>query len=69
MSNWVVLEQQLAQWQRPVASSKHGPPSSGDAFGILPAHCNGHRNGQQRGDILHGCFVDCRPGGRWGDTE
>jgi len=41
----------------------HEPPPSGNARGIVPAHCNGHQNGQQSGHIC------CRPGGRWGDTE
>ena len=31
----------------------HGPTPSGDARGIVPAHCNGHCNGQQSGHILH----------------
>jgi hypothetical protein len=32
----------------------HGPPPSGDARGIVPAHRHrhGHRNGQQSGHIL-----------------
>ena len=47
----------------------HGPPPSGDARGIVPAHRHGHRNGQQSGQILHFHFVCCRPGGRWGDME
>ncbi len=37
--------------------------------GIVPPHCDGHRNGQQSGHILHRCFDDCRPGGCRGDTE
>ncbi len=40
-----------------------------DARSILPPHCNGQQNDQQSGYILHCCFVDCRPGGRRGDTE
>jgi hypothetical protein len=47
----------------------HEPPSSDDAHGIVPLHHDGHKNVQQRGCILHGCFVDCRHGGRRGDTE
>ncbi len=47
----------------------HEPPPSGDAHGIVPAHRNSHRNGQQSGYILHNCCVDCRPGGRRGDTR
>ncbi len=47
----------------------HGPPPSGDARGIVPAHRHGHRNGQQSGQNLHFHFVCCRPGGRWGDME
>ncbi len=35
----------------------HEPPPPGDAHGTVPAHHDGHRNG------------DCRPGGHWGDTE
>ncbi len=49
----------------------HGPTSSGNARGIVPvpAHRHGHQNGQQRGGhVAHRC-VDCRPGGRRGDTE
>ena len=47
----------------------HEPPPSGDARGIVPAHRDGHRNGQQSGHILHLCFVCCRPSGRCGNTE
>jgi hypothetical protein len=37
----------------------HEPPPSDDAWGVVPPHCNGHQDGQQRGYILHGRFVDC----------
>ena len=47
----------------------HEPPPSGDARGIVPAHRDGHRNGQKSGYILHNRCVDCRPGGRRGNTE
>ena len=47
----------------------HEPSPSGDARGIVPAHRNDHQNGKQSGHILHICFVCCRPGGRWGNTE
>ena len=47
----------------------HEPPPSGDARARVPPHRNGHQNGQQRGYILHRCFVDCRHGGRRGNTE
>ena len=47
----------------------HKPPPSGDVRCRVPPHRNGHRNGQQRGHILHHCLVDCRHGGRRGDTE
>jgi hypothetical protein len=47
----------------------HEPPPSDDACGVVPLHCNGHQTSQQRGYILHSCFVDCCHGGRWGDTE
>ena len=47
----------------------HEPPPLGDGSGIVPAHRHGHRNDQQSGFILHRCFVDCRHGGRRGDTE
>ena len=47
----------------------HEPPSSGDAHGIVPAHRDGHQNGQQSGHILHLCFVCCCPVGLWGNTE
>ena len=47
----------------------HKPPPSGDARGIVPAHRDGHQNGQKSGYILHNRCVDCRPGGRRGDTE
>ena len=47
----------------------HGPTSSGNVRGILPAHRHGHQNGQQSGHILHRCFVFCRPGGCRGNTE
>ena len=46
-----------------------GPPPSGDARGIVPPHRDHHRNGHQSGYILHYRCVDCRPGGRRGDTE
>jgi hypothetical protein len=47
----------------------HEPSPLGDARGIVPPHCDGHRNGQESGNILHLRFVCCRPGGRRGDTE
>jgi len=47
----------------------HKPPPSGNARGIVLAHCNGHRNSQQSGFILHRRTVCCRPGGRRGNTE
>ena len=46
-----------------------GPPLSGNAHGIVPPHRNNHWNGHQSGYIIHRCFVCCRPGGRWGNTE
>jgi len=46
-----------------------GPPPLVDARGIVPPHCDGHRNGHQSGYILHHCFICCRPGGRRGNTE
>ncbi len=46
-----------------------GPPPLGDARGILPPHRNRYRNGHQSGYILHYRCVDCRPGGRRGNTE
>ena len=46
-----------------------GPPPSGDARGIVPLHRDHHQNGHQSGYILHYRCVDCRPGGRRGDTE
>ena len=45
------------------------PPPSGDANGIVPVHRDGHQNGQHSGYILHNRCVDCRLGGRRGDTE
>ena len=58
---------------RPMAKrgfyESHEPPPSGNVRGIVLLHRDGHRNGQQRGYILHRCFVDCRHGGRRGDTE
>ena len=47
----------------------HKPPPSGDAHGIVPAHRDGHQNDHQSGYMVHNCCVDCRPGGRRGDTE
>jgi len=47
----------------------HEPPPLGDARGIVPAHRDGHQNGQQSGHILHLHFFRCRPGGRRGDME
>jgi len=46
----------------------HEPPPSGDAHSIVPAHCDGHQNGQQSGHIFHLRFVCCCSGGRRGDT-
>jgi len=46
----------------------HKPPPSGDTRGILSAHRDGHQNGQQSRCALLYRFVDCRPGGRQGDT-
>jgi hypothetical protein len=45
------------------------PLPSGDVRGIVPPHCNDHRNGHQSGYIINRCFVCYRPGGRRGDTE
>jgi len=47
----------------------HEPPPSGDARGTVLAHCDGHRNSQQSGFILHRRTVCCRPGSRQGNTE
>jgi hypothetical protein len=46
-----------------------GPPPSGNARGVVPPHHDHHRNGHQSGYILHYRCVDCRPGGRRGNTE
>ncbi len=59
---------------RPMAAfsgfyESHEPPPLGDAHGIVPVHPDGHHNGLQIGCILHNHCVDCRPGGRRGDTE
>jgi hypothetical protein len=35
----------------------HKPPPLGDTHGILPAHCNGYRNGQQSRCVVHRRFV------------
>ena len=48
-------------------SHEHSP--SGDARGKVPAHCDGHQNGQQSGHILHLCLVCCHSGGCRGNTE
>jgi len=47
----------------------HKPPLSGDVHCIVPAHHDGHRNGQQSWFILHRRTVCCCPGGRRGNTE
>jgi hypothetical protein len=47
----------------------HKPPPMGNARGIVPPHRDGHRNGQQILHMLHLRCVDCRPGGRRGNTE
>ena len=47
----------------------HEPHPSGDARGIVPPHRDGHQNGKQSGYMFHYCCVDCRPGGRRGNTE
>jgi hypothetical protein len=41
----------------------------GNVRGIVPTHRHSHQNGQQSEYVLHRCVVDCRPGGRQGDTE
>ena len=47
----------------------HQPPTSGNASSIVPPHRHGNQNDQQRGGhFAHPC-VDCRPGGRRGNTE
>jgi hypothetical protein len=46
-----------------------GHPPSGDGHGIVPPHCDDHRNGHQSGYIIHRCFVCFRPGSCQGDTE
>jgi hypothetical protein len=46
-----------------------GPPTLGDARGIVPPHRDDHRNGHQSGFIINCYFVCCCPGGRQGDTE
>ena len=38
----------------------HEPPPSGDARGIVLAHCNGHQHGQQSGYMFHYRCVDCK---------
>ena len=45
------------------------PPPSGNVHSIVPLLHNDHRNGRQSAYILHNCCVDCRPGGRRGNTE
>ncbi len=47
----------------------HDPPPSGDARSIVYPHCDDHQSRQQRGYILHHCFVVCCHGGRWGNAE
>ena len=42
---------------------------SGNARGIVPAHCNDHQNGQQSGHILNHHFVLYHPSGRQDDTD
>ncbi len=59
---------------RPMAAfsgyfESHEPPPSGDTCGILPAHCNGHQNGQQSRCVLHCRFVDYHPGSSRGNME
>jgi len=46
-----------------------GPPPLGDVRIIVLPHRDHHRNGHQSGYILYYRCVDCRPGGRRGDTE
>ncbi len=66
----MLSEQVLARWWRLVSFyESHEPPPSGDVRGIVPPHHYGHQNDQQSGYILHNCCVDCRPGGRRGNTE
>ncbi len=48
---------------------RHEPPPAGDVRSIVPLHHQSHQNGQQRGHILHCCFVYCHPGGHRGNTE
>jgi hypothetical protein len=70
LSDWILLEQVLAQWWHPVASSE-----------ALNHLCCGMRTVSYRciamaieaaskvGVLFDCCFVDFCPGGCWGDTE
>jgi hypothetical protein len=45
------------------------PPLLGNMRGIVPLHCNGHQTASKMGVLFDCCFVDCCPGGRWGNME
>ena len=62
MSNWSAI----GGTTRPMGAfsgfyESHGSPLSGNVRGIVPAHCHGHRNGQQSGHILHLFLFLTRP--------
>jgi len=46
-----------------------GSPPSGNILDTVLPHRDGHRNGQQKGYILHHGFVTCSPGSHQGNTE
>jgi hypothetical protein len=67
---FMLLEQVLAQWWHPVASSE----ATNHLFRAMRAVL--HRciamateTASKVGVLFDCCFVDCCPGGRWGNTE
>ncbi len=69
VSDWVIAEQVLTRWWRLVAFMNATNLLHRAMCMVLPPHCDGHRNGQQRGYMLHHRCVDYRPGSRLGNME
>ncbi len=66
----MLLEQVLAQWLHPVASSE----ALNHLYWVMRAVLHRHiamaiKTASKVGVLFDCCFVDCCPGGCWGDTE
>ena len=70
---WNVRFAPIGRNTRPVAASSGfrcspGPPPSGDAHGIVPAHRHGQRNGRQVWCFFVVFFLNANPVVRQGNT-